>query len=99
MPIISNALFNIIMNDRVIEERLPKLLFLRFIYEIIIPISHKEKKNGRVLLSCFGRYMECHLLSPSFEHAVRGGKPLSFLGGLIKMKINNDGKCEMESVS
>ena len=83
---------NIILDDidREFEERLPKHEYARFIHEIFIPIYDKDLSYNDLKEI----FTECNFLSPTFARALRGGEPIAFSGGLIR--INNEGMCQIE---
>lgn len=98
IPFISEILFDIIMDDidQTIEERLPKLKYARFLNEIFIPIFNKVN-NIELYAALNDIFKECNLTSPDIEHAVRGGDPIPFSGGTIKINYN-EGKSEIKWV-
>ena len=82
--------------DQTIEERLPKLKYARFLNEIFIPIFNKVN-NIELYAALNDIFKECNFTSPDIEHAVRGGDPIPFSGGTIKINYN-EGKSEIKWV-
>lgn len=94
---ISEILYNIFLDeiDREIEERLPKLKYARYEYEIFVPIFNKEKVHSTIeaLSDIFKQY---NFLPPTLDRAVRGDKAIPFSAGFIH--IDNEGKSQIKYV-
>ena len=78
--------------DREIENRYPKLEYIRFYNEILIPIFHDRRNLPAEIKQIF---ISCDLESPNYQYAVKGGQSLPFIGG--RLLIKKDGTCEVDT--
>lgn len=94
VPYIFEVLFNISLSDidMGIEKQLPKLKYLRYQHEILIPIYTLEYEPY-IISKVYDIFNECDFIKPDIERAVRGGAHIPIAGGSIL--INNDGSCKI----